>query len=348
MQPELTDSAFVRLGIVSVDPLIVLGTLDFSNDGRNFTHLRVRTALGDRPAYLLAVLPWTHQAPFHVRRVTELLQDQARQFPHQHFCLLCNTREEMELFRQAGIRTALFNHNIFIDHALFRPLTQAQPRYDAIYNAAMDRFKRHHLMAALRSGVLVYAYWGEKSANAGYYAELRQLLPQCLFANQPDEDRPYEYLPAARVVEFYNQARVGLCLSAAEGAMRASMEYLLCGLPVVTTPNVGGRDLFFDPAYAITAEPEPQAIARAVEELIARQLPPQQVRDAVLRKVRPMRQDFIALLREIYARESRPWPPAGYFRNPFRHPYENVIGILDFPDQLAAAEKAHDTALAID
>ena len=39
-----------------------------------------------------------------------------------------------------------------------------------------------------------------------------------------------------------NRARVGLCLSAREGAMFASMEYLLSGLPIVTTPSMGGRD----------------------------------------------------------------------------------------------------------
>ncbi|WP_164127899.1 glycosyltransferase, partial [Stenotrophomonas maltophilia] len=58
------------------------------------------------------------------------------------------------------------------------------------------------------------------------------------------------------VNRVYNQAAVGLCLSAVEGAMCASMEYLMAGLPVVSTPSVGGRDVYFDPDYCIIAEPE--------------------------------------------------------------------------------------------
>lgn len=54
------------------------------------------------------------------------------------------------------------------------------------------------------------------------------------------------YFSIDKINEIYGQSRCGLILSAEEGACFAAMEYLLCGLPVVTTPNIGGRDEFFD------------------------------------------------------------------------------------------------------
>ena len=47
--------------------------------------------------------------------------------------------------------------------------------------------------------------------------------------------------------------------------MRASIEYLFAGLPVVSTPSLGGRDHYFDNEYCIIAQPDPHAIRGAVE-----------------------------------------------------------------------------------
>ena len=76
----------------------------------------------------------------------------------------------------------------------------------------------------------------------------------------------------------YNQAAVGLCLSAVEGAMYSSMEYLMAGLPIVSTPSLGGRDVYFDPDYCLIVEPEPAAIRRAVERLRDRAIPREEIR----------------------------------------------------------------------
>ena len=38
--------------------------------------------------------------------------------------------------------------------------------------------------------------------------------------------------------------------------MLASIEYLLAGLPVVSTPSLGGRDHYFDDEYCLIAPPD--------------------------------------------------------------------------------------------
>ena len=64
--------------------------------------------------------------------------------------------------------------------------------------------------------------------------------------------------------------------------MRASMEYLLCGTPIVSTYSVGGRDRYFKPAYATIVRPERGAIAAAVNEMAGRSLDRNFVRQSVL------------------------------------------------------------------
>ena len=71
-----------------------------------------------------------------------------------------------------------------------------------------------------------------------------------------------------------SRARVGLCLSEEEGAMFASIEYLLCGLPVVSTPNMGGRDFFFDEKFSQTVDPSEEAVRVGVEKMISLRLDP--------------------------------------------------------------------------
>jgi glycosyltransferase involved in cell wall biosynthesis len=111
------------------------------------------------------------------------------------------------------------------------------------------------------------------------------------------------------------RAAVGLCLSEVEGAMFSSIEYLVAGLPIVTVPNRGGRDYFFDADYCITAEPNPRAVREAVEALRDRGVPRDHVRARTLARLKPERDRFLAFLDELRAQrgirgrhEQEPWP----------------------------------------
>ena len=77
------------------------------------------------------------------------------------------------------------------------------------------------------------------------------------------------------------------------------MEYLLAGLPVVSTPSRGGRDVFFDPDYCIICEPDPVAVRLAVEQLQARNLPREEIRNRTLEKIAPLRRRFVELVDEL-------------------------------------------------
>ncbi len=83
--------------------------------------------------------------------------------------------------------------------------------------------------------------------------------------------------------------------------MYASTQYLLCGLPVVSTRSEGGRDVFFDPAYVRIVDDDPEAVRAAVHELIALRISPEEIRDRTLARIREHRERLFELIEGCYA-----------------------------------------------
>ena len=67
--------------------------------------------------------------------------------------------------------------------------------------------------------------------------------------------------------------------------MFASMEYLLAGLPVVSTLNIGGRDMFSDPEFWLTVADTKDSIRDAVAEMAKRHVSPARIRARTLERV---------------------------------------------------------------
>ena len=112
--------------------------------------------------------------------------------------------------------------------------------------------------------------------------------------------------------------------------MYASMEYLMAGLPVVSTPSRGGRDLFFHPDTTIIARDDPREIRQAVEALKARAVPPEVVRATTLRLVQRERERFNAFVERLGGVARAGTDPRWSFA--FRHKlgfHEPTIGGLE-------------------
>jgi glycosyltransferase involved in cell wall biosynthesis len=109
---------------------------------------------------------------------------------------------------------------------------------------------------------------------------------------------------------WLNKAHVGLCLSVEEGANYASMEYLLAGLPVVSTRSRGGRDRYFHRDDCIVCDPDARQIAEAVQALKSRHVPAVEIRNRVLTQVDHERAQYKerveSLIREWWPDQSAP------------------------------------------
>ncbi|MBW3098345.1 glycosyltransferase [Pseudohoeflea coraliihabitans] len=240
--------------------------------------------LADRPVLFLVWFSWTMREPRTVRMLATAVAVYRRRRPNHRIILMCNEEEERAAFAAEGVDAVLCSSNLFVDEETFRPLPGSVTSYDAVYNGAMVPWKRHRLSALIASCAHIFYRKAEYDKAMAYLAELRASLPHHTFINEV-VDGNIQMIPAARVNSVLSQSRVGLCLSAEEGGMYASVEYLLAGLPVVSTPNRGGRDVFSDPDYWITAEESPEAIRDAVGEMMRRKVAPDDIRSRTLERI---------------------------------------------------------------
>lgn len=218
-----------------------------------------------------------------------------RLFRKHTVIFLANSPEELELLKQNNFNAVLCNHNCFVDENIYRPLKQ-EKKFDAVYDARLSPFKRHQLAEKITSlGLITYIH--DFSNQEEYTTMVKRKLNYAHWFNKtPDGLR---HLSATEVNEALNKCKVGLCLSAEEGAMYASIQYLLAGLPVVNVPNKGGRDVFFDGYNSITVEPEAGIVAEAVKGMIDRNQDAETIRNNTIKLMEIHRNYFIDLINQI-------------------------------------------------
>lgn len=223
--------------------------------------------------------------------------------PSDRLVFVCNTRREMELLHLVGEAAVHINKTCGVSEQVYRPLAGIRPEFSAIYNAQLTLWKRHELTLDIESCLFVF-YRGSYGSltleqEKALFARHAERAPGHHFVNELDATgRPVRISPHMVNIQL-NKARVGLCLSEIEGAMFASVEYLLAGLPVVTTPSTGGRDTYFDDDYCITVEPNAADVNEAVNALIARDIARDEVRNRTLQKLKADRKLLVTLLNDI-------------------------------------------------
>jgi glycosyltransferase involved in cell wall biosynthesis len=269
----------------------------------------------DRAAHILLGFAWTMEPPEHHRPLIATARSYLAAHPRHEITFTCNTDAETSIFAHAGFSAITLSHNLLVDDALFHPMPGVIPVYDAVSNARLSPDKRVELAASIERVAFVYFYDGFGGTPARFHAEharLRALMPGGVFVNKLTPEG-CEWLLPHEVNRVYAESRVGLCLSPIEGAMRASIEYLFAGLSVVSTPSLGGRDLYFDDEYCTIAEPDPRAILAAVDELIARNVPRDYVRTKTLKRIDADRARYIELVQSLMDRAGRTEPFADRF-----------------------------------
>jgi hypothetical protein len=258
---------------------------------------------GDTPAGFLIYPTWSIEEPAKTAAIVRAARAHRRRYPSHRLVFMGNTRREADLLAVEGLTAVFLNKNFTVSEKIFRPLDGAEPEFDAIYNARFIPEKRHELAASVES----LAYLGYVAAAEDGGREQLALMdgvlrasPHHVLLNQIVDGRPVR-LSQIETNEQINRARVGLCLSEIEGSNYASMEYLLAGLGVVSTPSMGGRDVYFDPEFCIMCEPKREAVRDAVAELKSRNIPREHVRKVTLARIEADRRRFLDLIDDMRA-----------------------------------------------
>ena len=153
-----------------------------------------------------------------------------------------------------------FNNASLLNPNLFFVSSEDARLFDAVMNAKPLVFKRHYLSGEIDSKLFIT--YDVKSSDSEYdtYVDIDRFRPSSVVKNILEAD----------VANYLSTANVGLMLSSVEGACYASAEYLLCGLPVVSTHSIGGRDDFYDETNSVIVKDAAEEVMCAVSLLVSR------------------------------------------------------------------------------
>lgn len=296
--------------ILSTQPLIIYlgGVMDNVFD--------VAELLKHRCVYFIKNFNHTFQKHDRLDQLQKEVCAFREYYPQHRIVFISAAEREQEMLQERGIEPVYFiNKNAFIDESIFRFVPNQEKDFNAIHNAQLARYKRHELAAHVRNLAIItyrHPHIGRNSDSARYADDIRYLLRNATWLNRPGSPLPPREVPA-----LLNRARVGLCLSAEEGVFGASMEYLLCGLPIVSTRSIGGRDVFFDDEYVKIVDDSAESVAAGVKEMIGRQVNPELIRQRTLQKVDNHRRRFVSLVEQIMRDAGQPRSFQDDFENLF-------------------------------
>jgi glycosyltransferase involved in cell wall biosynthesis len=233
-----------------------------------------------KPDALIEHVPWWHG------RTRSMLRRKLQQLRHDRSGILHNLMvhsPDEEAKRQLlRVRGAYISQNIYIDKDTLCPM-KCEKRHEAIYIAVLQPYKRHHLASKIEKTLMVTGRL-RNVEEVSSIEEYRTITPNAEF-------RDYR-LSKAEVALAINSSNCSLALSEVEGGMLASFESLLCGVPVVSTPSKGGRDVFFHAFNSKIVEPNANAVAEAVRYFQSNQPDADRIRAAALQDLEPHRVRF--------------------------------------------------------
>lgn len=239
---------------------------------------------GIRSTDFFFVLVGCHHGEWLVNKSRKMLD--ALNLDIQNFFILSNSNSDLENFRNAGFNTDLINQNAWLDESGPMRVINGTKCYDAIYVGRLIPVKRHQLASKVENLALV--------AGLSHGAKLVDPPPHIYRNTTP--------LTRDAVAEKINQSKVGLILSAEEGACYASSEYLLCGVPVVSTFSKGGRDVWYNDYNSFVCDDDPDAVANAVRTLVSEPRDPHKIREQHISQAKKYRARFVHQLHEVFER----------------------------------------------
>jgi len=215
--------------------------------------------------------------------------------PNAKLVSLVPTEFGLRYLTDAGIDAIWAHNTAFVDEGVFYPESGVAKLYDAVHNAQTGAFKRHELAHGVKNLALI-TY--DEKGSARTLTDLVRGYRSLSFANYSEQEG-FRGLDGDGIRFVLNRARCGLALSAVEGPHNASMEYFLCGLPLVTTRALGGREEMYDPRHVTIVEPRAEAVEAAVAAYVERAPDALEIRASALTKARPHRARLIAWLSNL-------------------------------------------------
>ena len=270
---------FLPCYILNHSPRIIAAfEMDFL---RNLPAFQKAILQGEKFTMLLQ-LGWSAELPEVANELKTRLAEAKNAFPEARFIILANAPQEVEIIQEFN-EVYSANHNAFLDPARYPVAKKAERRFDALYIARITPFKRHDLALKVQNLHLIGSY-SEKEKE--YFQKTIAKFPHAVWSRK---------VPSFFIGKKICEAACGLALSAVEGAMFSCGEYTLCGVPVVNTKNLGGRDTLLPDFACRYAEDTAESVAENVQYWVDNPIAPVDIRNGFLKLVEPQK----ALVQEL-------------------------------------------------
>jgi glycosyltransferase involved in cell wall biosynthesis len=252
--------------------------------------------------FFIVYCGWHHSEHF-LRQDTQIFS--CLKLNKNKFFIMFNDDDEMTRYIANGFRGAVINQNCWIDYdGVMRILNDTNKEYNAIYVARHSPFKRHELASLINKLALVTGSFHKNPSS--------QKLPPHVYKNSMN-------LTPEEVCFQINKSMCGLILSDVEGACFASSEYLLCGIPVISTYSKGGRDKWYNSYNSIQCSPDPKEIADAVDFFVHNRRDPHEIRESHIALSKIYRERFVNYLRELFYRTGLDLDANNFFSQNYFH-----------------------------
>ena len=252
---------------------------------RNLSAFQKAVPQGEKFTMLLQ-LGWSAELPEVAEELKTRLAEAKKAFPEARFIILANAVKEVEIIKEFN-EVYLASHNAFLDPARYPLAKSGKRKFDALYIARITPFKRHELAEKIEKLHLIGSY-AEKEKE--YFTQTIARFPHAVWSQK---------VPSFFIGRKICEAACGLALSAVEGAMFSCGEYSLCGVPVVNTRNLGGRDTLL-PDFAVRyAEDNADSVAENVDFFVNNPIAPAEIREGFLHLALPQKELVQDLINSI-------------------------------------------------
>lgn len=208
-------------------------------------------------------------------------------FNREDTYLFCNDKRSVELGHKKATlpdsNYVLINKNAFISEMSWMVIKENK-KFDYIINSEYQTIKRLDLARRLENVFTlkkVCDYPGVYGNEEGRYS-----------VNRPE------------IVYALSRSKVGMALSYYESNCHASGEYLMCGLPVVSTECLGGRDAWYTDYNSIVCDATEEDVERAGKEMLQRvnngDIDPYRVRNECIEVNKSYLVTFFVTMGEIF------------------------------------------------
>jgi glycosyltransferase involved in cell wall biosynthesis len=233
--------------------------------------------------------------------------------------IFCSPNENAnEFIIKNGYSSIILNHNSFLDYKLYS-IGNTERIYNAVINSRPFWWKRVYLASKVDNLIYIKGSdWANNETSWDGYKSMDCVIKSCI--SQSEVNKLYKESNCGLILSGNTgENQQGLC----EGSNYSTGEYLLCGLPVVSTPNQGGRNYWLDTINSIFCEPNENDIKDSVNKILNKiknnEICRKKIRDDCIDKINALRYNFIKKTNELFIKHNVDIDAFKHFEENFFH-----------------------------